>query len=101
MILCQFKGIGRWSAEYILLRGFGKIETSPGDDIGAQKNLQQLLHLGMKLDYQKISEITEKWYPYAGFIYFHLLLLKLKNKGFLNIYELQIFTGDYIYGKRI
>lgn len=81
--LCQFKGIGRWSAEYILLRGLSKIETFPGDDIGAQKNLQQLLHLSEKLDYQKISKITKKWYPYAGFIYFHLLLYKLDKKGLL------------------
>lgn len=81
--LCQFKGIGRWSAEYVLLRGLGKIDTFPGDDVGAQKNLQELLHINKKLDYKNISEITKKWYPYAGFIYFHLLLYKLKQKGIL------------------
>ena len=81
--LCQFKGIGRWSAEYVLLRGLGRIEMFPGDDVGARNNLQSLLHLKTKLDYQKIAEITKKWYPYAGFIYFHLLLQKLNNKGLL------------------
>ncbi|WP_131764473.1 DNA-3-methyladenine glycosylase family protein [Legionella drozanskii] len=81
--LCQFKGIGRWSAEYVLLRGLGKIEMFPGDDVGAAKNLQLLLHLKTKLDYEQISKITKKWYPYAGFIYFHLLLQKLNNKGLL------------------
>lgn len=81
--LCQFKGIGRWSAEYVLLRGLGKIEMFPGDDVGASKNLQILLHHKNKLDYQQISKITKKWFPYAGFIYFHLLLQKLKNKGLL------------------
>jgi len=83
-LLCQFKGIGRWSAEYVLLRGLGKIEMFPGDDVGASKNLQLLLHLKTKLDYQQISKITKKWYPYAGFIYFHLLLHKLNKKGLLN-----------------
>ncbi|MEO8401238.1 MAG: DNA-3-methyladenine glycosylase 2 family protein [Gammaproteobacteria bacterium] len=82
--LCQFNGIGRWSAEYVLLRGLGKIEMFPGDDVGASKNLQLLLHYKNKLDYQQISVITKKWYPYAGFIYFHLLLQKLNNKGLLN-----------------
>lgn len=79
--LCQFKGIGRWSAEYVLLRGLGKIAIFPGDDVGAQKNLQQLLHLENKPDYQEIAKITAKWHPYAGFIYFHLLLHKLQGKG--------------------
>lgn len=82
--LCEFKGIGRWSAEYVLLRGLGKIEMFPGDDVGAKKNLQLLLHLKTKLDYQQISKITKKWYPYAGFIYFHLLLDKLNKKGLLS-----------------
>ncbi len=79
--LCQIKGIGRWSAEYVLLRGLGKIEMFPGDDVGAKKNLQLLLDIKTKLDYQLISKITKKWYPYAGFIYFHLLLQKLKQQG--------------------
>lgn len=79
--LCQFKGIGRWTAEYVLLRGLGRIEIFPGDDIGAQKNLQQLLQLNDKLDYHKISTLTAKWHPYAGLIYFHLLLQKLNEKG--------------------
>lgn len=82
--LCQFKGIGRWSAEYVLLRGLGKIEMFPGDDVGAAKNLQLLLGIKTKLDYEQISKITKKWYPYAGFIYFHLLLQKLNNKGLLD-----------------
>lgn len=43
--LCRFKGIGRWTAEYVLLRGLGRVDTFPGDDIGAQNNLYQLLHL--------------------------------------------------------
>ncbi len=85
--LCQFKGIGRWSAEYVLLRGFGKIEVFPGDDVGAKKNLKLLLHLKQNLDYQKIAKITQKWYPYAGLIYFHLLLDKLFNKGLGAVYN--------------
>jgi DNA-3-methyladenine glycosylase II len=83
--LCQFKGIGRWSAEYILLRGLGKIDMFPGDDVGASKNLQDLLQIKTKLDYKQISQITQKWYPYAGLIYFHLLLQKLKAKGLFDI----------------
>ncbi|RUR22699.1 DNA-3-methyladenine glycosylase family protein [Legionella qingyii] len=78
--LCRFKGVGRWTAEYVLLRGLGRIDIFPGDDIGAQNNLYQLLHLDKKPDYKKIGEITAKWHPYAGLVYFHLLLKKLHEK---------------------
>ncbi|MCE0722914.1 MULTISPECIES: DNA-3-methyladenine glycosylase family protein [Legionella] len=81
--LCRFKGIGRWTAEYVLLRGLGRIETFPGDDIGAQNNLYQLLHLDKKPDYKKTAEITAKWHPYAGLVYFHLLLQRLYDKRIL------------------
>jgi len=83
--LCQIKGIGRWSAEYVLLRGLGKIDMFPGEDVGASKKLQLLLQIQTKLDNEQISKITIKWYPYTGFIYFHLLLQKLNNKGLLAI----------------
>ncbi|WP_454780446.1 DNA-3-methyladenine glycosylase family protein [Legionella sp. WA2022007384] len=78
--LGHFKGIGRWTAEYAILRGLGRIDIFPGDDVGAQNNLYQLLHLDKKPDYKKIAEITAKLYPYAGLVYFHLLLKKLYEK---------------------
>jgi len=37
----------------------------------AEKNL---LHLEEKPPYEKIKELTSLWQPYAGFVYFHLLL---------------------------
>lgn len=81
--LCQFKGIGRWSAEYVLLRGLGRIDIFPGDDVGARKNLQHLLDIDKKLDYENTSALVRKWHPYAGFIYFHLLLSKLRERQIL------------------
>jgi DNA-3-methyladenine glycosylase II len=82
--LLSLRGVGRWSAEYVLLRGFGRIEVFPGDDVGAQKNLQALLALADKPTYEQIQALTARWQPYAGLVYFHLLLDKLAHKGFLS-----------------
>ena len=76
-------GIGRWSAEYVLLRGLGRLDTFPGDDIGAQNNLQRLFHLVDKPNYEQIRDLTSPWHPYEGLVYFHLLLEKLRTKGVL------------------
>ena len=81
--LSSMRGVGRWTAEYVLLRGLSRLDTFPGDDVGAQKNLQQLLHLEEKPSYGKIKEVTSSWHPYAGFVYFHLLLDKLEKQGVL------------------
>lgn len=82
--LSSLRGVGRWTAEYVLLRGSGRLHIFPGDDVGAQKNLQQLLHLEAKPSYEKIKELTSPWQPCAGFVYFHLLLAKLAKQGVLS-----------------
>lgn len=79
--LSSIHGIGRWSAEYVLLRGLGRLDTLPGDDVSAQKNLQQLLALENRPVYDEIKQLKEAWEPFAGLVYFHLLLDKLHAKG--------------------
>jgi DNA-3-methyladenine glycosylase II len=81
--LSTIRGIGRWSAEYVLLRGLGRLDIFPGDDIGAQNNLQRLFLLDDKPNYQEIKHLTSRWGPYEGVVYFHLLLEKLHAKGLI------------------
>ncbi len=81
--LQAWKGIGRWSAEYVLLRGLGRLDIYPGDDVGARNNLQRWLKLRKPLDYPGVRQITACWQPYAGLIYFHLLLDRLDAGGHL------------------
>lgn len=79
--LTSIRGIGRWSAEYVLLRGLGRLDIFPGDDVGAQNNLKRIFHLDSKPTYEEIKMLTSQWQPYAGLVYFHLLLEKLQGKG--------------------
>lgn len=81
--LCSLRGIGRWSAEYILLRTLGRINVFPGDDVGAQKNLQRWLCLPEQPDYKGVGKLLDRWQPYGGLIYFHLLLDRLAAAGHL------------------
>jgi len=79
--LTTIRGIGRWSAEYVLLRGLGRLDTFPGDDIGAQNNLRRLFGLADRPNYEEIRRLTSQWHPYEGIVYFHLLLEKLRSTG--------------------
>ena len=81
--LTQIPGIGRWSAEYTLLRGLGRLHVFPGDDVGARKNLARWLGLAEPLDYAGVQRAVAGWRPYAGLIYFHLLLDRLAARGHL------------------
>lgn len=83
-LLLSLRGVGRWTAEYVLLRGLGRMGVFPGDDVGAQKNLQRLFSLAQQPTYEQMKALTARWHPYAGFVYFHLLLHNLEKKGMLS-----------------
>lgn len=82
-MLTSLPGIGRWSAEYVLLRGLGRLNVFPADDVGARHNLERVLDVRGPLDYQSTRDITTRWQPFAGLVYFHLLLHRIETNGWL------------------
>jgi DNA-3-methyladenine glycosylase II len=82
--LVALRGVGRWTAEYVLLRGLGRTNVFPGDDVGARNNLERWLHLRKKLDYDRVQRVLSKWKDYGGFIFLHLLLKSLDDGGYLD-----------------
>lgn len=79
--LLELRGIGRWTAEYVLLRGLGRIDVFPGDDVGARKNLARWLKIGEVMDYSRVEKTLRRWGSYKGLIYFHLLLDGLERRS--------------------
>lgn len=81
--LRQLPGIGRWTAEYIALRGLGKIDVLPADDVGLQSKAHQWLGLTDRPDYEQVQRLLDRYQPYRGLVYFHLLLDGLDRRGVL------------------
>jgi DNA-3-methyladenine glycosylase II len=79
--LLPLRGVGRWTAEYVLLRGLGRLDVFPGDDVGAQNSLARWLRRPDGLDYAGVMRAVATWRPYAGMVYFHLLLDGLSQAG--------------------
>jgi DNA-3-methyladenine glycosylase II len=79
--LISLRGIGRWTAEYVLLRGLGRLHIFPGDDVGAHNKLRRLFDIDTDLDYDAVNRLVGRWHPYAGVVYFHLLLDSLSESG--------------------
>ena len=81
--LTAIRGVGRWSAEYALLRGMGRLNIFPGDDVGGWNKLQKHLCLRKRPSYEKTRKLLAPWKAFAGLIYFHFLLDGLRDKGVL------------------
>jgi DNA-3-methyladenine glycosylase II len=83
--LTHLRGIGRWTAEYVLLRGLGRLHVFPGDDVGAHNKLRRLFDIDTDLDYDAVKRLVRRWHPYAGVVYFHLLLDSLSESGVVEL----------------
>ena len=81
--LRQLRGVGRWTAEYALLRGMGRWHIFPVDDQGARNGLARWLHLRKQLDAARTQRFLKQWQPYGGLIYFHMLMNGLNEAGYL------------------
>lgn len=81
--LGELRGVGRWTAEYVLLRGLGRTHIFPGDDVGGRNSLRRWLRLARPLDYEGVQRVQSRWEGYGGLVYFHLLLDYLAEAGHL------------------
>jgi DNA-3-methyladenine glycosylase II len=81
--LQKLRGVGRWTAEYALLRGLGRLHVFPADDVGGRNNLARFLGITHPLDRDGALRILDAWKPYGGLIYLHLLLDHLARCGHL------------------
>jgi DNA-3-methyladenine glycosylase II len=88
--LLELHGVGRWTAEYVLLRGLGRLHLFPGDDVGAQKQIARWLGHSRPLDYVGVRRVVEPWQPFSGMVYFHLLLEGLSRAGALEDPEVSL-----------
>lgn len=68
--LIQIKGIGRWTAEMILMFTLGREDVFAVDDLGIQQAMTKLYNLNAmeKKDMKKeMLRLSEKWRPYRTY----------------------------------
>ncbi len=80
--LSTIRGVGRWTAEYVMLRGFGRINIFPGDDVGGRNKLFEWLGEDGEPTYDGVRRMLERWHRYAGLIYLHLIVNGIADDGY-------------------
>ena len=68
--LTQIKGVGRWTAEMLLMFALGREDVFAVDDLGIQQAMIRLYHLDAA-DKKKLkaemARINGKWSPYRTY----------------------------------
>lgn len=69
-------GVGRWTAEYILLRGFGRLNVIPAGDAALKALVGQHQDLGRAANEDEVRSLAERWIPRRGETAFMLWFAK-------------------------
>jgi DNA-3-methyladenine glycosylase II len=73
--LTRIKGVGRWTAEMLLMFTLGREDVFAADDLGIQQSMISIYKLD-KTDKKKLREdmlrISAKWSPYRTYACLHL-----------------------------
>jgi DNA-3-methyladenine glycosylase II len=70
--LVSVRGIGRWTAQMVLMFRLGRPDILPELDLGVQKAVQRLHRMRKLPTPEKLQKIGRKWAPYRTFAAWYL-----------------------------
>jgi DNA-3-methyladenine glycosylase II len=74
-LLTQIKGVGKWTAEMVLMFALARPDVFPADDLGIQQAMQKaygINEVSKKVLLLRMHQIAEKWRPYRTYACLHL-----------------------------
>jgi DNA-3-methyladenine glycosylase II len=78
--LTRFRGIGRWTAEYVLMRGLGHPDAIPAGDVSLQLLIGTAC-LGRRAGEAEVREIAARWAPWRGWAAFFIWMERQMGRG--------------------
>ncbi len=81
-VLVSIKGVGRWTAEYVLVRGLGRLEAVPIDDLGIRDAVGLFYKEGKRATAREAEEILSRFGDYAGVAAYYLLFARFRRDLF-------------------
>jgi len=73
-VISEIRGFGRWSADYILIRGLGRPDAVPVDDLAVRTIVGKYLGDGSRMTPEQVEGALTPFVPYRGLAVFYLLV---------------------------
>jgi DNA-3-methyladenine glycosylase II len=71
--LLSIRGVGRWTADYVLIRGLGRVEMVPYDDLGIRDAVGIFYKGGGRATSEEAEAFLSKFGSYAGLAAYYLI----------------------------
>ena len=73
--LTQIRGVGPWTADYVLVRGLGRVDRVPVEDLGIRGVVGKYLGRGHRVeDPDEVLPLLQPFAPYRGLAAYYLLV---------------------------
>ncbi len=72
--LTNLRGVGRWTAELVIIRGMGRFEAVPADDLGIKRTVSRFYFDGKAASADQVRELARNWGEWSGLASFYLLM---------------------------
>ncbi len=72
--LTKIRGIGPWTAEYFLVRGLGRADRVPVEDLGIREVVGMYLGSGQRVEASAVQELLKPFSPFRGLAAYYLLV---------------------------
>jgi DNA-3-methyladenine glycosylase II len=73
-VISGIRGFGRWSADYILIRGLGRPDAVPVDDLAVRTIVGKYFGKGSRLTAKQVEQRLKPFAPFRGIALFYLLV---------------------------
>ena len=65
-LLMDLPGVGRWTADMLLMFSLGRMDVLPVGDLALRKSIRLHYRLPVEADYEVYLELAEAWRPYRS-----------------------------------
>ena len=66
--LTGLRGVGPWTANWLLIRAFGRSDGFPAGDLAIQRSLGLLADFGRPMTESEALEYSIRWAPYRSYV---------------------------------
>lgn len=84
-MLTGLRGVGLWTAQWLLIRALGRDDGFPHDDLALCRVLGQLLNKGEPLKPEEALEYSSRWSPYRSYVTAYLFAAMRSGYAFPSV----------------
>jgi DNA-3-methyladenine glycosylase II len=67
-LVTALRGVGHWTAQWVLVRALGRPDAFPSGDLALQRVISKLYFNGERLGQERIEEFSQRWSPYRTYV---------------------------------